>query len=262
MIAQCKICGGDCHLFDERIVRRKYSAIYAKCKVCEFVFVTNPDWLKEAYAEPINRTDTGYISRNQSLARKVATFLRLVPERGNAVCDYGGGYGIVVRMLRDRGVNAWLWEPYTQNLFAPGFSLAKLDEHAPWGLITAFEVMEHLEDPMEAASQLLKLTDTFYFSTELQPSGFRKGSDWYYLGLDHGQHVSLFSKRSIEKMAGRLGANYHTDGAGLHLITRRRGVAGMMFMISSKEKIARIFGDRVLATAIHQDRDKLVAEIK
>lgn len=255
---KCKICSGHTAKFDVRTVRGKYEATYLRCEACHFVFVENPHWLAEAYANPINDSDTGYVARNERTAWIVSAFSRTFG-RTMTLCDYGGGYGLFVRLLRDRGVDAWLYEPHTTNLMAPGFSLPsvarKTAGRAAWDAITAFEVFEHVEDPAQVVETLLRETDTLVFSTELQPAGFSAGSDWYYLGLMHGQHISLFSEASLRVLAEKNGASYVRRGVGLHIITRKGWFHRLCFRLLSYGKVGWFFSPAINPANIVADRN-------
>src|SRR6266704_1874416 len=60
----CNICQAPTTQFASMVVRGTYDALLLRCSNCGFMFVPDPIWLGEAYAEPINRFDTGYVWRN------------------------------------------------------------------------------------------------------------------------------------------------------------------------------------------------------
>jgi hypothetical protein len=74
--------------------------------------------LEEAYASTINNSDTGIMSRNLSNISLVLATLILIKNRNSLVVDCAGGYGFLVRLLRDIGVNALWSDPYCENLVA------------------------------------------------------------------------------------------------------------------------------------------------
>ncbi len=60
--------------------------------------------------------------------------------------DYGGGVGVFTRIMRDRGLQFYRQDKYTQNLFAQYFDIADLNiDQRHFELATCFEVLEHLE---------------------------------------------------------------------------------------------------------------------
>lgn len=138
--------------------------------------------------------------------------------RSGRFVDYAGGYGVFVRLMRDVGFDFLWYDKYTKNIFASGFEwdcFEKVDA------ITLFEVFEHFLDPVEELSNLLKVTDTIIFSTTLHPDPIPKPEEWWYYGLEHGQHISLYSKESLQYLAKKFDANFLTLGS-LHIISKKK----------------------------------------
>ena len=147
---RCRVCGGPSrHMFSQRLLDHDVS--YFDCAQCGYFQTEAPHWLDQAYASAINDVDTGILWRNQLNARRVVMTLAAVGRLSGRVVDHAGGYGILVRLLRDLGVDARWRDKYCQNLVARGFEA----DAAPCDLITAFEVFEHLEDPMAELRQML-----------------------------------------------------------------------------------------------------------
>ena len=261
---KCRICNSKCTVFDTALVRNKYKATYVQCTNCSFISVETPTWLEEAYSQPINASDTGYVARNQIMANRVGALAKVALEKNPVICDYGGGYGLLVRMLRDRGMDAWLYEPLTTNLFAPGFSTSSLTETgdgkqvSKWSLVTAFEVLEHLVDPIQTVAEIMTQTDSLLFSTELQPKGLTNAREWYYFGLSHGQHVSLFSSAALCAMAERLGVQITQTRQGVHLLSRRKIVSPTLFKILLRVKVATALSRSISSKAIESDRNSIL----
>src|SRR5678816_1294678 len=99
----CKVCRSPVEIFGRTTVRSKYEACFLKCQRCGFVFAENPHWLAEAYSEPINLSDTGYISRNLTYKNRVQMFIELFLNPNGKFLDHGAGYGVFVRLMRDMG---------------------------------------------------------------------------------------------------------------------------------------------------------------
>ena len=55
------------------------------------------------------------------------------------------------------------------------------------------------------------------FSTTTLPDPTPKPGEWWYYGLDHGQHIAFYSRQTFEKIASQFGCSYHTDGKYIHL---------------------------------------------
>jgi hypothetical protein len=175
-------------------------------------------WLTEAYKKPINTTDTGYVTRNLYLSRKTLILFSLLFGGNGRFADYAAGYGMLVRLMRDYGLDFFWSDLYTENLFAEGFELRE-GMHAD--ALTCFECFEHLTDPSEELEKMLAVSDTIFFSTRLKAEGVPR-IDWEYYGFNHGQHVAFYSEKSLKTLADKYALNFYTDGENLHLFTKRR----------------------------------------
>jgi len=188
---------------------------YFECPNCGYVQTETPYWLGRAYAEAINDNDTGILVRNQANARIVLATMLMLGKLDGTVVDCAGGYGILVRLLRDYGVNALWSDRYCENLVARGF------EHTGEiaDLVTVFEAFEHFENPAEELDKLLRIAPNVLFSTEIIADPAPKQEDWWYYGEEHGQHIGFFRIRTLEKLAQERGKSLSSNGVSYHLIT-------------------------------------------
>jgi hypothetical protein len=202
------------------LIRGKYPAELRQCEQCSFVFVPNPVWLAEAYAEPINISDTGYVARNLWARDKTQHLIEKALNPNGVFLDYAGGYGLFVRLMRDLGYDFRWYDLYCQNLFCRGFeSAAPLQ--GPFEAVTAFEVFEHLTDPREEVRKLSDLSSCIVFSTRLLPEPAPQPEDWWYFGLEHGQHVAFYTRKSLEALGRLYGYDMITNGEDLHAFSRQ-----------------------------------------
>ena len=74
---------------------------YFECTVCGYVQTEHPYWLEKAYSSAINNCDTGIMARNQLNVGLVLATLNSLKSLDGMVVDYAGGYGILVRLLRE-----------------------------------------------------------------------------------------------------------------------------------------------------------------
>src|SRR5688572_15218026 len=119
----CKICAGTSEPFAVATVLEKHQVQYFVCSHCGFVQTEEPYWLEEAYSEAITRADIGLVGRNVLGSEQVKLLiLAFFNDRGKFL-DYGGGYGMFVRLMRDAGLNFYLYDQYCENLFAKGFDV-------------------------------------------------------------------------------------------------------------------------------------------
>jgi len=210
----CKICGCKTQeLFIKKILK-KYNIQYFKCENCEFIQTEKEYWLEEAYSNSINSTDVGYMQRNIFYSKRLLILLYLLFKKNGKYLDYAGGYGVFVRLMRDNGFNFYWEDKFTQNLFARCF---ESNNQINFNAVTLFEVFEHFESPINEIESILKLTDTIIFSTEVYPKLIPE--NWWYLGLDHGQHISLYSKKTFNYIAVLFDLKYYNIGS-LHILSK------------------------------------------
>ena len=213
---KCKICNQENKSIFSGIILNKYNIKYYHCSHCKFMQTEEPYWLDEAYKESINASDTGYMQRNLNLSKKLTILLSLVFNKNDSFLDYAGGYGVFARLMRDIGFNYYWDDKYTINLFARGFEYSKEGIDA----ITTFESFEHFINPLEEIEKMLQISKTVIFSTELLSSNVPETKDWWYYGLDHGQHISFYNENTFQFIANKYGLNYYNLG-GLQLLTNK-----------------------------------------
>lgn len=222
-MVKCKICGGNLKKVFTLKVLDKHFADYLQCDNCEFMQVKEPVWLEEAYRETISGLDTGILQRNLDLRDVAANIINKNFDPSAKFLDYGGGFGIFVRLMRDKGYDFYRYDKYCENLFAKYFDtgndLGKITDR--FELITAFEVFEHLENPLSEICEIFKLSDSLFFTTLLIPKDIKDLAEWWYLGAETGQHISFYSKNSLEVIADKFKAVFYSDGFH-HILTRRR----------------------------------------
>ncbi|MGI9179357.1 MAG: class I SAM-dependent methyltransferase [Longimicrobiaceae bacterium] len=217
----CSICGSQTRLQHRDQVLGKYEVAYFYCDRCGLLQTEEPYWLKEAYADAIADSDTGLVTRNIALAVRLSSVLYSFFDPRARYVDVGGGYGVLTRLMRDVGFDFFWSDPYCDNLFARGFEAEP--EAGPYEAITAFEVMEHLRDPLGFIRQHLAEygSSTFIFSTELYQGMPPPPGSWAYYAPGTGQHISFYQRRTLQVMADRLSLSCYSRGY-FHVLTERR----------------------------------------
>ena len=88
-------------------------------------------------------------------------------------------------------------------------------------MLTAFEVFEHLVNPLPEIERMLEFSPNILFTTLLPPSRLKNAKEWWYLALEHGQHVSIYSVKSLNYIAKKFGLHLSTDGSSTHLLSQK-----------------------------------------
>lgn len=129
--------------------------------------------------------------------------------------DHGAGYGLFVRLMRDLGYD-FLWsDQYCQNLFARGFEDSQPNRYEA---ITAFELFEHLTNPLADLGPVFDRSECLIVSTTLVPEPALPLGQWWYYGLEHGQHVAFYTVESMRRIAHQFGRQVFNLGS-LHVFT-------------------------------------------
>ena len=88
---KCRVCGLTSEIFSQEKIFN-HDIQYLECKSCGYVQTEEPYWLKKAYEDAINISDTGIMSRNQANTKIVAVTLLLLGKLQGIVVDAAGGY--------------------------------------------------------------------------------------------------------------------------------------------------------------------------
>jgi hypothetical protein len=217
----CPICSGSTEHFGSALVRGQYEGHFRRCLSCCFLFAENPVWLDDAYSSAITATDLGLVDRNLWFAKISRSVVSLLFNADGKFLDYGGGTGLFTRLMRDAGYDWYCCDPNCRNIFAEGFS-ADISNRIQYELITAAEVFEHLAAPVQTFLQLKELSANILFSTCLLPDPPPSLETWWYYGLEHGQHISFYSRKSLQVLADSAGLNLASNGKNLHLFSRKK----------------------------------------
>ncbi len=218
---KCKICFEETNYLFSSLILVKYNVKYFHCPNCKFIQTEEPYWLPEAYSKAIAKLDIGLISRNQTYAEILENyFLKNLITSDGIYIDYGGGYGMFVRMMRDKGFNFFRQDIYCENLFAEHFDVSDIDASTTFNLLTAFEVFEHLENPLKEIRQMLSYSDCILFSTLLQPEIITKAESWWYLVPETGQHIALYHHQTLLVIAKKLRLHLYTNKQNLHILSK------------------------------------------
>lgn len=214
---RCRACGNDLDRAVRLPVRQVPTDLY-RCGQCGLYEFPAPDWLDAAYADPIAAIDVGIATRCLYAARVTEALVRAEKLGSRRHLDYGGGYGLLTRQLRDRGIDMYHQDPLAENLFAQTFEGDLQDDY---GAITLIEVFEHLSDPLELMETLSRHAQLIIISTVLVPDPIENIADWWYLIPDLGQHITFYTPAALVEIADQIGMNMVTNGVNLHVFSHR-----------------------------------------
>ncbi|HEY9862736.1 MAG TPA: glycosyltransferase [Candidatus Obscuribacterales bacterium] len=247
----CKVCGSISPYFAQATVLNRYRVDYFKCSVCGFVQTEKPYWLDEAYADPIAMSDVGLVARNFKFSQITQELIISCFNPQGKFLDYGCGYGLFVRLMRDLGFDFYGYDQYCQNIFYQGF---EGNQQEKYDLVTTFEVFEHFINPLEEIEKLLQFSKNLLFSTQLLPADHPQPDQWWYYALHEGQHIGIYTYQSLLKIAEKFKLNLYSDGSSLHLLTEHK-ISGSAW----KKAISIEISPQTLPSLTEQDFLKAVA---
>jgi hypothetical protein len=192
--ASCRLCAGPLRRSFSLRVLGRHEVAYLECQSCHSLQTEPPYWLPEAYRTNLAPLDTGAAQR--VLNSHAASLIVCKTMGFRNVVDFGGGDGLLCRLLRDYGINCFVEDKYASDGYAQGFSTPNF---ATPDLILAFEVLEHLENPVSEIPALFdRKPAAILASTELYRG---QGAEWWYLTPETGQHVFFYSAEGLKRMA-------------------------------------------------------------
>jgi len=253
---RCRVCGAPSAGFGSARILDRIDVQYFQCSRCRFVQTEQPYWLDEAYSSALIAADVGAVARNLRLAGITQALIQQCFDPDGAFLDYGGGYGLFVRLMRDRGFDFRWHDRYAKNLLSIGFDAAP--NEGSFELMTAFEVLEHLVDPIpEIEAMFARGTGSLLCTTELLPASNPRPGNWWYYVPSGGQHISIYSAEALDHIGKRLGCRVVSNGSSLHLFTRR-SISEKAFRLVSHPLVGAVLNRvRRRASLISKDFERL-----
>jgi 2-polyprenyl-3-methyl-5-hydroxy-6-metoxy-1,4-benzoquinol methylase len=204
----CKLCEGETDYRFSKVLMKKYEAQYHLCRECGSLQILSTEFLAEAYQNQNWALDTGLVARNLLSAAKISLLLSALVDQKEMVIDYGGGTGLLTRLLRDMGWNVFAYDKFGKPLFVDAFHLTSINE-VNCRLMIASEVFEHFDRPKEEIDFILKRTKILVFTTELYRD---QDENWWYLAPFSGQHVFFWSQKAITNVFNSHGFKFFDFG--------------------------------------------------
>jgi len=212
----CLICQGECETnFKVQIQNRHHSDLFS-CTKCGFSFYPNQDWIKGSFSDELNSLDVGSVGRVMLACDFVSEFINSEKLNDAYFLDYGGGYGLQTRIMRDRGFNFKNFDPHTQPLFSKYFTG---EPSGRYDLVSLIEVSLHFENPVAEFTKLMELGDYLVFTSVVPDKDF--GPDWWYVTGESGQHIAFYPLSSLQEIANQLGVLFSSDGKLFHVFHKK-----------------------------------------
>lgn len=188
-----------------------------KCKNCDFVFIRRIPTLQE-----LNDYYEHYASAHYLSPITVMRYHKLLDEfekyrKTGKILDVGCGIGLFLNIAKERG-----WEVYGTEFSADAIKICKekgitmhggiLDsdnyEEEMFDVITSFEVIEHINNPLEETAHIQKILrkgGLFYCTTPNFNSLMR-----YYLKADYNvieypEHLSYYTSKTLTFLMNKFG---------------------------------------------------------
>jgi hypothetical protein len=179
---------------------------YFECTKCKSLQTEYPYWIDSAYAVNISIYDTGAAQRNLNNLSAVYVISKILNVKN--IIDFGGGDGLLCRLLRDVNINCFSQDAYSTPIYSQGFT--DPDFLCP-DLVTAFEVVEHLVNPKIDLDEIfLKNSEVVLITTETYG---RNDKEWWYLCPESGQHIFFYSNECLDLISKKYKYNIYRLGS-------------------------------------------------
>ena len=151
----------------------------------------------------------------------------------DSILDFGGGHGILVRLLRDVGFDAYWYDKYATNHFSKGFE----SSNKKYQVTLAFELFEHFDEPKKNISEILesKNPDILIFSTLLYGDSV-PSFDWWYYSFQGGQHIAFYNKKTFKEIEKIFQCKIYSITDDFHILIKNE-------MLFDERKLSGIFDD-------------------
>ncbi|MGO8737697.1 class I SAM-dependent methyltransferase [Rhodoblastus sp.] len=238
---KCKICGSESHFAGSTdfwkcggghpFGRSGVPVYWYSCPRCEFLFTdffdtwSSIEFSKYIYNSDYIKVDPDYGgTRSERVFESLKPFLLTAP--GARVLDYGGGSGVLSKLLREVNIDAVSYDPFS----SPDLPGGEFD------IIVCVEVLEHSPEPARVIQDMVRFLaqgGCIILGISLHPQNIKQlGPAWWYCAPRNG-HCSTFSASTLATLGRQLGLSFHF-GRNAHWCAWRRA--------GQPSQIARMIG--------------------
>ncbi len=197
---------------------------YNRCTDCGFVLApemwgwSHEDFHRYVYNDDYGVVDPGYLDSRPRENAQLLDNLFPAAREGVDHLDYGSGAGVLSGLLSERG-----WRSAGYDPFIHGQTQRPTRRFA---LISAFEVFEHVpsvEALMEDLKALAEEEAVILFSTLVSDNNIAAEGrlTWWYASPRNG-HISLYTARSLKRLANAAGWGFASFSEGTHCFVTRK----------------------------------------
>jgi 2-polyprenyl-3-methyl-5-hydroxy-6-metoxy-1,4-benzoquinol methylase len=202
---------------------KKRGLPFFKCAQCRFVFQHNND--NPNFQNNLSDFETAYLNYFEPSGADKKNHNSLLqwiqknkPGAGCQLLDIGSGSGKFVNFMNTKGYKSFGIEPsvpvynhfLTTNSVSECTTVINYINKAPgnsFDIITAFDVLEHIKDPVEFLTGIVSLLhrDSLLFISTPDVGSFHRkisGKYWHYFNK---YHFSFFSKETLRLAAKKAG---------------------------------------------------------
>ena len=77
-------------------------------------------------------------------------------------------------------------------------------------------------NPAEEMDKRLKISPNILITTNIIADPAPNPEDWWYYGLDHGQHIGFFRLKTFKYLADKFGLYFISDGVSRYLFSKKK----------------------------------------
>lgn len=227
--ATCKICNNYAPVLgyidfnkscEERngvvLPRTGINIYFNRCESCGFIFsVAFDQWTLKEFCDYIYNDQYHIVDPEYDNKRPLTNAIKFLEMFKSSratisILDYGGGNGVFEKALTVNGFSI-------VNTYDPLVDDYKTIPDRRYDIVTCFETLEHLPDPVARVEQicgLVKDDGLIVFSTAIWAGPFPKdGLSWWYISPRNG-HISIYTMDALVALWGKFGYKVASSNYG------------------------------------------------